>query len=926
MDEKYFESALSSLLKPQEPDRLCKILVVIRNNLEGSFGTIKENIIKIQEKGCVKDLVLCLQQRKIYIVNLTLSILSRCCMERNFARLAVNRHGLLSNLNSVLKRNEINSIRIRIFRVLGNMCEPWDRLANTIVEKEPQLHLVLKIVEFLKTIEHLDLTMPVSLEVETSITMAIRVLRELGHKETVGRLIDLGALKVVGVVLNKFAPIWIDGKTHQELLLAVLKFMYHYSKYRSPKFISELQDVPGENAMTHIGKMIVLNPFLVLKIMINLIYVTKSRSDLPFDVMSKCLIEKLQAVDTFTNGNEDKLFREYLKCLCFFVKHPAIRAIIHNAELIPALLAILKNLDNPSDITIKNCTMILSMFNMYMLDDALLSIMLENGVTSILVRKLEWLLGDSSDFDLTHEYKSKNGRALRNPHGLPKCLKSFDVESVFEMKNPSLSLRRSYSCDMIFERTTSPCSDISFSSGSLSPLSSPTMSEAEVSESDSDDYSPVCSDAECDITFQEDFDATCSPHDDIIERTSLGSNGTVDNSTKTLKKDLAIEIVKLVKLFTLMRPVVMDLINPPELLIKLLMLCVPWNKQIRPADTLHYVSLISKTPEYLISLMQTNFIMKVAKMTEMTHDSSCCTCQDLYSTGKTILNKIVYLVERKCGKGDIAHQLYRGSMSVKRKIVPIIPYIVDNDRILNQLLKIGGGLDILLCLVQETSNLQSQSITSLSHLGKKLGIINPVICKNSNSVSITMPINISSYSIDDDCAEIVYLKLDDGSVVKADRDFLCEKSHYFHQLLSGTFKESHQKEVHLHNVSPDALKFLLLLMKFEIDNKKIHKIDVDLSVLLDVIILTDRYLMEDYCLCLTTSVQLFKFQPEAMSKIYQWSLESGTDILRIESVAYAVVADISDNSRYAMFKGLLELGHNEHFISDIRGLLDRYFT
>ncbi|KAF5272928.1 hypothetical protein FQR65_LT04857 [Abscondita terminalis] len=924
MDDKYFVSALSSLLKPQEPDRLYKILVVIRNNLEGPFTTIKENIVKIQEKGCAKHLVLCLQQRKIHIINLTLSILSRCCMERNFARLTVNRHGLLSFLNSVLKRNETNSVRVRIFKIIGTMCQHWDRLANTIVEKEPQLHLVSKIVDFLKSTEHLDGDEPLSVEDETAINLAVRTLRELGHKETITRLIDLGTLKAVGIVLNKFAPKWIENKSHQELMVTILKLIYSYSKYRPPKFISELQSVPGGIVMTHIGTMIVLNPFLVLKIMINLIYITKSRSDLPFDTMSKCLIEKLQAVDSFAKGYEDKVFREYLKCLCFFVKHPAVRGIIHNVELISELLIILKNLDNPSDITIKNCTMILSMFNMYMFDDALLSIMLEKGVTSVLAQKLGWVLGDDIGFDLSHEFKQKTGRTTRNSDGGKNSETESGVESCTSTSTPNL--RASYCCDLIFEQTMSPCSDISFDSRSLSPISSPTMSEAEVSMSDSDDYSPVCSDAECELTFQEDFDATYSPHDDVVERTSLGSTGAADNSTNALKKELANEIVKLVKLFTLMRPVSMEFINSPELLIKLLKLCAPWNKQIRPNDTLHYVSLISKTPEYLISLMQTDFIMNVCKMTETIHDSTCCTCQDLYSTGKTIMNKIVYLVERKCGKGDIAHQLYRGSTIIKRKIVPIIPYIVDNEHILNQLMKIGGGLDILLQLAQEDSDLQSRSITGLSHLSKKLGIVNPVTCKNSNSVSSTLPINIDSYKIDEGCVEIVSLILDDGSVVEADRDFLCDKSHYFNQLLSGTFKESSQKEVHLHNVSTDAFKLLMLLMKFDIDNKKVHKIDVDLNVLLDAIVLTDRYLLEDYCLCLTTSVQLFKFVPTTIPTIYQWSLKSGTDILRIESVAYAVVADVSDNNRCSMFKGLLEIGESDLFISDIRGLLDRYLN
>ncbi|KAF5296205.1 hypothetical protein FQA39_LY12659 [Lamprigera yunnana] len=909
--ENDFENALNFLMTPQEPKRLCKALIEIRNNLEGPKGMVQEKIREIQEKGRLKALLSCLQQRKIHVINLSLSVITRCCVERSFVQLAVNRYSLLQHINSILKRSEDNSIRIRIFRVINNMCDHWDRFPNTVVEKEPQLHLILKIIDFLKGLEHLDLSdTEISADMKATIMLAVRILRGLANKQTVEQLINLGTLRAGGVLVNKFAPLWINNQMHQDMLLTVLKLLCCYSKCHSPKFFTELQEVQGGNPMDYIANMVLLCPFLVLKIMSNLSNVAKSRSDLPYDLISQYLIEKLQDVTTFPNGYEDKLFREYLKSLCFLIKNPGIRSNIKNFTLIPALVNVLNNLNSPNDITIKDCTLIIVTLSMYRFDLNLLSVILESSIAGVLLKKLDWLLGINLNADINHDFKLKIRR-------------KFKKNSI--VNQPTDVLNRLFSRDQIVERTTSPCSDISYSSGSLSPLSSPTMSEAEVSESDSDDYSPICSDEECDIFSQQDLDLISLLHDDEIESNSLGSNSTTDNSTMALKKDLVMEIVNLVKVFTTVRPAATELIDTPELLMKLLTLCFPWNKQFRPDDTLYCIMLFVKTPEYFISLMQTDFIVMVHKMTEFKHDSSCLTCADLYSTGKTILNKISYHIERKCGKGDIAHQLYRGTELVKRKIVSAIPFTVCNGKILNQLMKIGGAVNILLQMVQENTDLQCRSIISLCLFCHKLGIINPIHCRIPKDSTTTLDITPSTYKIDNECTKIVYFKLDDGSTIKADRKFLCEKSYYFGQLLSGTFKESQQEIVHLHNVSADSLKSLFLLMRFNIDNTKNYKIRVNFNTLLDVILLTDRYLLEEYCLCLTTSVQIFDLSPAVIPIIYQWSLESGTDILRIETVAYSLVGYMEDEEKITIFKSLLQPGLNEHFINDIRGLLDRYF-
>lgn len=60
----------------------------------------------------------------------------------------------------------------------------------------------------------------------------------------------------------------------------------------------------------------------------------------------------------------------------------------------------------------------------------------------------------------------------------------------------------------------------------------------------------------------------------------------------SLKKELTIEIVKLYKAFILLQPAPVELITPSELLIKLLKLCLPWNKNVCPSNTMCVVNSI----------------------------------------------------------------------------------------------------------------------------------------------------------------------------------------------------------------------------------------------------------------------------------------------------------------------------------------------
>lgn len=203
----------------------------------------------------------------------------------------------------------------------------------------------------------------------------------------------------------------------------------------------------------------------------------------------------------------------------------------------------------------------------------------------------------------------------------------------------------------------------------------------------------------------------------------------------------------------------------------------------------------------------------------------------------------------------------------------------------------------------------------------KLLITNP---KNSFPNRDFKLFNVDQYK-EPDCKNPVILRLEDGSHIKADREFLSEHSDFFGRMFNGYFKESLEDEIVLQEVKIRPLKCLLHLMQTFKKDRHVD-IDLDLDTLLEVIVLCDRFLMTDLGLSLSESVGRNKLTSVTVPQIYRWSLESGTNILRVECIAYALVASLSEENRLNMFETLLELGRTEEILDDIQKLLTRFLT
>lgn len=99
MSEIKFDEALNALNKSQDSKTLLRILIAIRNEVE--WPKHKGQIIKLRQKGCLRHFLKMLNMNK-NIVDICLSILGNCIMDKGCARDAVSNALTIGLLFSIL--------------------------------------------------------------------------------------------------------------------------------------------------------------------------------------------------------------------------------------------------------------------------------------------------------------------------------------------------------------------------------------------------------------------------------------------------------------------------------------------------------------------------------------------------------------------------------------------------------------------------------------------------------------------------------------------------------------------------------------------------------------------------------------------------------------------------------------------------------
>ena len=234
-----------------------------------------------------------------------------------------------------------------------------------------------------------------------------------------------------------------------------------------------------------------------------------------------------------------------------------------------------------------------------------------------------------------------------------------------------------------------------------------------------------------------------------------------------------------------------------------------------------------------------------------------------------------------------------------------------------------GGLDILTTLFFEDPKIHVDAMHSLNILASfPLKIKSPE--KNNVKQHHIIKYKLNRYEVPENCSNVVCFKFEDGVCVDVDRDFLGDKSDYFNRLLLGNFRESRQKEIVLQDVRGETFSCLLSLLSDNMPAKELMDFSLDLDTMLELIELTERYLLVELNVFLTECVEAQYMTKGNVPSIYLWSIESGTNILRVESVAFAIVGTISDRERLKMFEKFLALGYSKQFVGDLKNLLAQF--
>lgn len=230
------------------------------------------------------------------------------------------------------------------------------------------------------------------------------------------------------------------------------------------------------------------------------------------------------------------------------------------------------------------------------------------------------------------------------------------------------------------------------------------------------------------------------------------------------------------------------------------------------------------------------------------------------------------------------------------------------------------GLNMLLANFEENPATRYAISVSLNKLSRAIHLNGPMIRFFPNK-----PYRFEKkYVCDSSSSDIVTIKLDDGSSIDVDREFLIEQTHYFKVMLTGSFSESNQEVITLKNVSNEALQCLLNLLKVDLQTILPQPLNVNLITVLEVLVLTDLYLLEKLTDWLTTCVMEYYLTAETASDIYNWSITSGTNLLRVETVAFILTFKMKDRERYKLLDNIVEFGLINEIKDDVHSLISRY--
>ncbi|XP_074032292.1 uncharacterized protein [Leptinotarsa decemlineata] len=327
---------------------------------------------------------------------------------------------------------------------------------------------------------------------------------------------------------------------------------------------------------------------------------------------------------------------------------------------------------------------------------------------------------------------------------------------------------------------------------------------------------------------------------------------------------------------------------------------------------------ILNCPAYLAPLIQANIIGHIYELSICGVPTSAKFLPyPRENWAEELLQCFSYVTNSEPAHGRFEHALTKGGKNMRNQAALVIPYIVKEEDLFHLMVTCGGL--IILELTEQDNEYREAAISSICFLARKIIRIPKLKVQKADMLSD----KLSAMTHDTRESRLATFRLDDGSVIRASQELLMKNSEYFLTLFSGRFRESVEDEVKLPDVDPETFKRVLNLLehpKFEEHGFEEHGAED----LLDVLQLSDRFLLTKLYTCLCEWISRYVMKPNNVSGLYQWSLETGLHQLRVNAVRFAMTSDADDNSRSKMFRELFDLKHTKVLSKDISDLLEKY--
>lgn len=329
--------------------------------------------------------------------------------------------------------------------------------------------------------------------------------------------------------------------------------------------------------------------------------------------------------------------------------------------------------------------------------------------------------------------------------------------------------------------------------------------------------------------------------------------------------------------------------------------------------------------DFLMILLKTNSVMKIYKLLHnLPHGDICTQCNELKKFLQMIISKITCVAESGYGKGRIAHSLLRDDDENIKNIIVTLPYLIQSKTLIRSFFNQCRGLKKLLTIISDnddTVTLYNDAVNSLGLLATKLKIKDPL---NNETFRPIHQIGMTEIS---NISNPITFELDDDTQITANKTILTDQSPFFKALLYGQFKESKSNLIHLGDVTPEGFNYLLNLLEYSTAaNDESFPLSSNLATALEVLELTDRYLLEKLTDLLTRAILKIHLTAATVAQIYKWSVESGTDFLRVESIAFGLVGVMGKDERVNIFNEVVQDGFLDPFLKDCRVLLYRHLN